>query len=196
MPRDDSNPVRNVPQPVAAPMPPPMTALMSAPMPASTSRMDFDSVYKVLKASFIFPGFGITDWMLHYPYSYLCEILKNVMSQLHTGNHLQYLIGECTGLQKFQSVLGGAGRHTPESYMEFEAKSSRDGALYDVASFLAHRYLQEASDPEVQVRFAGFGLEEDEWVNICKHVRQRSLSCEASECVAVLDVSITTKNKL
>ncbi|OMO74933.1 putative DNA binding protein [Corchorus capsularis] len=41
-------------------------------------------------------------------------------------------------------------------------------------------------DPEVQVRFAGFGPEEDEWVNIRKHVRQRSLPCEASECVAVL----------
>ncbi|XVF04290.1 hypothetical protein REPUB_Repub05bG0069600 [Reevesia pubescens] len=117
MPRDDSNPVRNVPQPVAAPMPPPMTAPMSAPMPAST--------------------------------------------------------------------VPGAGRHMSESYMEFEAKSSRDGAWYDVASFLAHRYL-ESGDPEVQVRFAGFGPEEDEWVNVCKHVRQRSLPCEASECVAVL----------
>ena len=39
---------------------------------------------------------------------------------------------------------------------------------------------------EVQVRFAGFGPEEDEWINIRKHVRQRSLPCEASECVAVL----------
>lgn len=39
---------------------------------------------------------------------------------------------------------------------------------------------------EVQVRFAGFGAEEDEWVNIKRHVRQRSLPCEASECVAVL----------
>ncbi|XWS52126.1 hypothetical protein CRYUN_Cryun11dG0040300 [Craigia yunnanensis] len=117
MPRDDSNPVRNVPQPAAAPMPPPMTAPMSAAMPAST--------------------------------------------------------------------VPGAGRHMSESYMEFEAKSSRDGAWYDVATFLAHRYL-DTVDPEVQVRFAGFGPEEDERVNICKHVRQRSLPCEASECVAVL----------
>nr|AFK34129.1 unknown [Lotus japonicus] len=38
---------------------------------------------------------------------------------------------------------------TPEnSVMEFEAKSARDGAWYDVASFLSHRYL-ESSDPEV-----------------------------------------------
>lgn len=36
------------------------------------------------------------------------------------------------------------------------------------------------------VRFAGFGQEEDEWVNIRRHIRQRSLPCESSECVAVL----------
>ncbi|KAE9458084.1 hypothetical protein C3L33_10017, partial [Rhododendron williamsianum] len=39
---------------------------------------------------------------------------------------------------------------------------------------------------DVKVRFAGFGPEEDEWVNVRKHVRQRSLPCESSECVAVL----------
>lgn len=39
---------------------------------------------------------------------------------------------------------------------------------------------------EVLVRFSGFGPEEDEWVNVRKHVRQRSLPCESSECVAVL----------
>jgi hypothetical protein len=39
---------------------------------------------------------------------------------------------------------------------------------------------------EVLVRFAGFGPEEDEWVNVRKHVRPRSLPCESSECVAVL----------
>lgn len=36
------------------------------------------------------------------------------------------------------------------------------------------------------MRFAGFGPEEDEWVNVRKLVRQRSLPCESSECVAVL----------
>lgn len=36
------------------------------------------------------------------------------------------------------------------------------------------------------MRFAGFGSEEDEWVNITTAVRQRSLPCEATECVAVL----------
>ncbi|KHN05253.1 protein SAWADEE HOMEODOMAIN HOMOLOG 2-like [Glycine soja] len=74
---------------------------------------------------------------------------------------------------------------TENSVMEFEAKSGRDGAWYDVATFLSHRYL-ETSDPEVLVRFAGFGPEEDEWINIRKHVRPRSLPCESSECVVVI----------
>lgn len=78
------------------------------------------------------------------------------------------------------------GKGAPEnSAMEFEAKSGRDGAWYDVANFLSHRHL-ETSDPEVLVRFAGFGPEEDEWVNVRKNIRPRSLPCESSECVAVL----------
>ncbi|KAI3466079.1 hypothetical protein Pfo_022742 [Paulownia fortunei] len=84
------------------------------------------------------------------------------------------------------SAAQSAGRNASEnSQMEFEAKSARDGAWYDVASFLSHRSL-ETGDPEALVRFAGFGPEEDEWVNIRRHVRQRSLPCESSECVAVL----------
>lgn len=78
------------------------------------------------------------------------------------------------------------GKAAPEnSVMEFEARSGRDGAWYDVATFFSHR-LVETGDPEVLVRFAGFGPEEDEWVNVRKHVRPRSLPCESSECVAVL----------
>lgn len=69
--------------------------------------------------------------------------------------------------------------------VEFEAKSARDGAWYDVAAFLSHR-LFESGEPEVRVRFSGFGAEEDEWINVRKCVRQRSLPCEATECVAVL----------
>ncbi|GMH14354.1 hypothetical protein Nepgr_016195 [Nepenthes gracilis] len=85
-----------------------------------------------------------------------------------------------------QPVPIPSGRIAPEnSPMEFEAKSARDGAWYDVQAFLSHRYL-DTGDPEVLVRFSGFGAEEDEWVNVRKHVRQRSLPCESSECVAVL----------
>jgi len=67
---------------------------------------------------------------------------------------------------------------------EFEARSSKDGAWYDVATFLTHRIL-ESGEPEVRVRFAGFGAEEDEWVNVRKAVRLRSLPCEATDCVAI-----------
>ncbi|KAL2523544.1 Zinc-binding oxidoreductase [Abeliophyllum distichum] len=84
------------------------------------------------------------------------------------------------------SLPAPSGRNASDnSQMEFEAKSARDGAWYDVSTFLSHRSL-ETSDPEVLVRFAGFGPEEDEWVNVRRHVRQRSLPCESSECVAVL----------
>ncbi|XP_015574200.1 protein SAWADEE HOMEODOMAIN HOMOLOG 2 isoform X1 [Ricinus communis] len=116
MSREESIPVRSVPQPVAAPIPAPVPAAMATPPVPSTGRAT-----------------------------------------------------------------------TETSYMEFEAKSARDGAWYDVGTFLSHRHL-DTGDPviEVLVRFAGFGPDEDEWINIRKHVRQRSLPCEASECVAVL----------
>ncbi|XP_024960002.1 titin-like isoform X1 [Cynara cardunculus var. scolymus] len=82
-----------------------------------------------------------------------------------------------------------AGRVADNSQMEYEAKSARDGAWYDVSTFLSHRSL-ETGDPEVLVRFAGFGAEEDEWVIVRKNVRQRSLPCESSECVAVLPADL------
>lgn len=83
-------------------------------------------------------------------------------------------------------ALQSVGRSALDNtQMEFEARSARDGAWYDVASFLSHRSV-ETGDPEVLVRFSGFGAEEDEWVNVRMHVRQRSLPCESSECIAVL----------
>ncbi|KAH7687098.1 Homeobox domain-containing protein [Dioscorea alata] len=69
--------------------------------------------------------------------------------------------------------------------MEFEAKSARDNAWYDVSAFIGLR-VGETGDLEVRVNFSGFSVEEDEWVNVHKCVRQRSLPCEASECVVVL----------
>ncbi|KAI8030827.1 hypothetical protein LOK49_LG01G03305 [Camellia lanceoleosa] len=41
-------------------------------------------------------------------------------------------------------------------------------------------YLIDLLRRDVLVRFASFGPEEDEWVNVPRHVRQRSLPCEAS----------------
>ncbi|KAK7282963.1 hypothetical protein RIF29_12117 [Crotalaria pallida] len=67
------------------------------------------------------------------------------------------------------------------SELEFEARSSKDGAWYDVEMFLAHRFLS-TGEAEVRVRFDGFGAEEDEWVNIKKSVRERSIPLENSEC--------------
>ncbi|CAO2836188.1 unnamed protein product [Amaranthus hypochondriacus] len=87
-----------------------------------------------------------------------------------------------TTVSSGHNVVRNASESPP---MEFEAKSARDGAWYDVQEFLSHRYL-ETGNPEVLVRFAGFGNEEDEWVNVRKHVRQRSLPCESSECIVVL----------
>ncbi|XP_050364720.1 protein SAWADEE HOMEODOMAIN HOMOLOG 1-like [Argentina anserina] len=69
----------------------------------------------------------------------------------------------------------------PESELEFEARSSKDGAWYDVDMFLCHR-VSSGGETEVRVRFVGFGAEEDEWVNVKKAVRERSVPLENSEC--------------
>ncbi|XP_077238816.1 DNA-BINDING TRANSCRIPTION FACTOR 2 [Tasmannia lanceolata] len=84
------------------------------------------------------------------------------------------------------SIPVPSGRNALDSpQIEFEAKSVRDGAWYDVSTFVSHRMF-DTGDPEVRVRFSGFGAEEDEWINVRKCVRQRSLPCEATECVVVL----------
>ncbi|KAH7842114.1 hypothetical protein Vadar_001603 [Vaccinium darrowii] len=67
------------------------------------------------------------------------------------------------------------------SDLVFEAKSSKDGAWCDVAMFLHHRFLP-IGEFEVRVRFAGFGKEDDEWVNVERAVRDRSIPLEPSEC--------------
>lgn len=74
------------------------------------------------------------------------------------------------------------GEKLPDlSELEFEAKSSRDGAWYDVERFLTHRFLS-SGEIEVRVRFVGFGPEEDEWVNVKHDVRERSIPLENYEC--------------
>ncbi|KAG2699612.1 hypothetical protein I3843_07G198500 [Carya illinoinensis] len=75
-----------------------------------------------------------------------------------------------------------AGARIPDlSDLEFEARSSKDGAWYDVDIFIGHRFLG-TGEVEVRVRFVGFGAEEDEWVNVKKSVRQRSIPLDHSEC--------------
>ncbi|XP_015902373.3 protein SAWADEE HOMEODOMAIN HOMOLOG 1-like isoform X1 [Ziziphus jujuba] len=70
---------------------------------------------------------------------------------------------------------------TDISELAFEAKSLKDNAWYDVASFLSYRVLC-SGELEVRVRFSGFGKEEDEWVNVRNAVRERSIPLEPSEC--------------
>ncbi|GKV03459.1 hypothetical protein SLEP1_g15751 [Rubroshorea leprosula] len=83
--------------------------------------------------------------------------------------------------KKLQEVLK-EGKKVPDlSELEFEARSSKDGAWYDVETFLAHTFLS-SGEAEVRVRFVGFGAEEDEWVNVKKAVRVRSIPFEHSEC--------------
>ncbi|CAA0821321.1 Protein SAWADEE HOMEODOMAIN HOMOLOG 1 [Striga hermonthica] len=67
------------------------------------------------------------------------------------------------------------------SKLEFEAKSSKDGAWYDVDTFLSHRFVGPG-EVEVYVRYTGFGTDEDEWVNAKHDVRERSIALEHSEC--------------
>ncbi|XP_060169402.1 protein SAWADEE HOMEODOMAIN HOMOLOG 2-like isoform X1 [Lycium barbarum] len=74
------------------------------------------------------------------------------------------------------------GQQVPAlSDLEFEARSSKDGAWYDIDTFISHRSLN-SGEPEFLVRFVGSESEENEWVNVKKHVRERSVALEDSEC--------------
>ncbi|KAL6559922.1 hypothetical protein OROGR_005039 [Orobanche gracilis] len=63
----------------------------------------------------------------------------------------------------------------------FEAQSAKDGAWFDVASFLTYRVLY-SGELVVRARFSGFGKEEDEWVSVKRAIRERSIPLENSEC--------------
>ncbi|RCV04790.1 hypothetical protein SETIT_1G029300v2 [Setaria italica] len=70
------------------------------------------------------------------------------------------------------------------SQVQYEAKSARDGAWYDVDAFVSSR-MSESGEQEVMVKFSGFGVEEAEWVNARTCVRRRSFRFRASECELV-----------
>lgn len=63
----------------------------------------------------------------------------------------------------------------------FEALSSKDCAWYDVAAFLNFRVLY-CGELEVRVRFCGFSHDQDEWVNVRRGLRERSIPLVPSEC--------------
>ncbi|KAG2268364.1 hypothetical protein Bca52824_062919 [Brassica carinata] len=77
--------------------------------------------------------------------------------------------------------FGYIGKTSDVSDLAFEAKSARDDAWYDVASFMTYRYLR-TGELEVRVRFSGFDNQHDEWVNVQTSVRERSIPVEPSEC--------------
>ncbi|GAB2293498.1 hypothetical protein Dimus_027703 [Dionaea muscipula] len=79
------------------------------------------------------------------------------------------------------SIVLKGGMAAELSELAFEARSSKDFAWFDVASFLNFRILV-TGDLEVRVRFAGFQNTHDEWVNAKTAVRERSIPLEASEC--------------
>ncbi|KAH7844002.1 hypothetical protein Vadar_023304 [Vaccinium darrowii] len=80
------------------------------------------------------------------------------------------------------------------SNLVFEAKSSKDGAwagnLHPLLlkhcvlklSSSHHETLVPEMSVEVRVRFAGYGKEDDEWVNVERAVRECSIPLEPSEC--------------
>ncbi|KAI3737660.1 hypothetical protein L2E82_27669 [Cichorium intybus] len=63
----------------------------------------------------------------------------------------------------------------------FEALSAKDCAWYDVAAFTNFRVLYHG-ELEVRVRFSGFSHDQDEWVNVRKGLRERSIPLVPSEC--------------
>ncbi|KAL9249437.1 SAWADEE HOMEODOMAIN HOMOLOG 1-like protein [Drosera capensis] len=90
-------------------------------------------------------------------------------------------------------ILNGAGdtnkftkgeKFSDLSEVEFEARSSKDEAWYDVERALTHRILS-SGEAEVRVRYMGYGAEEDVWVNVKNSVRERSLPVEHWECYRV-----------
>ncbi|XP_020227511.1 protein SAWADEE HOMEODOMAIN HOMOLOG 1 isoform X1 [Cajanus cajan] len=72
------------------------------------------------------------------------------------------------------------------SELAFEARSTKDVAWHDVAMFLNYRVLS-TGELEARVRYAGFGKEQDEWMNVREGVRERSVPLEPSECHKVKD---------
>ncbi|KAL4653147.1 hypothetical protein ACB092_01G281800 [Castanea dentata] len=114
----------------------------------------------------------------------------------NTQEQLQYKVTPSSGALKLFDDLSDVpiSSKAPESFfnpkgkkisdlsgLTYEAKSMKDNAWYDVASFLNYKFLS-TGELAVRVRFSGFGNEEDEWVNVKRGVRERSIPLEHSEC--------------
>ena len=126
---------------------------------------------------------------------------KNSLSwqqvQLWFRNSQRMLLGEdisSSDLLKIsadlaESPLLGNGKGKQAAALDdlgFEARSTKDIAWHDVSMFLNYRVLS-TGELEVRVRYAGFGKEQDEWMNVKLGVRERSIPLEPSECHKVKD---------
>ncbi|KAL2544825.1 Protein SAWADEE HOMEODOMAIN-like protein 1 [Forsythia ovata] len=105
------------------------------------------------------------------------DTVVGISSNKNSQNH-------CAQERKIVLEISAGEKDQDLSKMEFEARSSTDGAWYDVEKFLLHRCLR-SGEIEVCVRYVGFGAEEDEWVNVRNDVRKRSVPLEHSECQKV-----------
>ncbi|KAK6782457.1 hypothetical protein RDI58_020253 [Solanum bulbocastanum] len=113
---------------------------------------------------------------------------KSCLSKYNSANanrKLPDVTEDCALKEENQIFHMPEGKKVPDlSDLQFEARSSVDGAWYDVDTFTSHRFL-ESGEPEVLVRYVGFGPEEDEWINVRKSVRERSVALENKECIKV-----------
>ncbi|KAJ6308974.1 hypothetical protein OIU76_018549 [Salix suchowensis] len=120
--------------------------------------------------------------------SWFQDRLKKSQPQVASSNMALKLL---TNLSDASTSFGATessqklkGNASDLSELIFEALSSKDNAWYDVASFLNYRVLC-SGELEVRVRFAGFRNTDDEWVNVRRAVRERSIPLEPSECQRV-----------
>ncbi|GAB2215606.1 hypothetical protein Droror1_Dr00019995 [Drosera rotundifolia] len=132
-------------------------------------------------------GKQVWNWFQNKRYALRAKMVKTLGKLTVTSMPRNEVASFRIALQGPQTVAvpSGGKAGVENSQLEFEAKSARDGAWYDVQRLLSHRYV-ETGDPEVLVRFVGFGTGEDEWINVRRNIRPRSLPCESTECVVVL----------
>ncbi|WCJ40854.1 hypothetical protein M5689_021753 [Euphorbia peplus] len=125
-----------------------------------------------------------------------CEQVQSWFKDKHKENHISLNLSPL-GLELLGGVSSAAsclnkpseipprkskgGKVTDLSDLSFEAKSWRDEAWYDVASFLNYRVLH-TGELEARVRFAGFANTHDEWVDVKTAIRERSIPLEPTEC--------------
>ncbi|XP_074276017.1 protein SAWADEE HOMEODOMAIN HOMOLOG 1-like isoform X2 [Silene latifolia] len=118
--------------------------------------------------------------------SAICRIGKPSITWQQVESWFHYKLDDSTDasisrkMAETSIVLkGGTAAELQE--LAFEARSFKDNAWYDVSTFLNYRVLS-TGELEARVRFAGFGISHDEWVNVRTGVRERSVPLDPSDC--------------